>query len=146
MENQERVSLGRLLASLHWQARSYFDKELEQFGLSSGTLPVIIRLLRRDSLNQQKLSERLYVDKATITRMVGKLVKQGYVRREQDPEDKRAYRLFATQRAREIEPKIKQILRKWMFILVEGFSDEEKELAIDLLKRMHDNALHYREQ
>jgi DNA-binding MarR family transcriptional regulator len=103
-------------------------------------------LLRQDGLNQQELSERLHVDKATITRMVSKLMKQCYVRREQDPDDKRAYRLFATQQAHDVSSEVRQVLRGWTTVLVEGFSEEEKELAMKLLKRMCDNALHYRQQ
>ena len=135
MEPQERQSLGRIIAGLHWQARIYFDNALAPFGLSSGTLPLLGSLLRRDGLNQQELSERLHVDKATITRMVSKLIKLGYVRRDKDPDDKRAYRLFATQKARDIDPDIKQVLRGWTAILSEGFTGEEKDQAFALLTR-----------
>jgi len=146
MEQQERQSLGRIIAGLHWQVRVYFDNALAPFGLSSGTLPLLRSLLRRDGLNQQELSERLHVDKATITRMIGKRMESGYVRREKDPADKRAYQLFATQKAHAIAPEIKQVLRDWTAILSEGFTDEEKKQAFALLTRMRDNALRYREK
>jgi DNA-binding MarR family transcriptional regulator len=146
MKHHDQPSLGRLIACLHRQSRIYFDHALAPFGLSSGTLPLMGTLLRRDGTNQQELSEHLNVDKATITRMVSKLIEQGYVRREQDPDDKRAYRLFATQKARDIDPHIRQVLRGWTEILSDGFTDEEKDQAYALLNRMRDNALRYRKE
>lgn len=146
MKSHEQPSLGRLIACLHRQSRIYFDNALAPFGLSSGTLPLLGSLLRQDGLNQQELSEHLHVDKATITRMISKLIELGYVRREHDPADKRAYRLFATRKARDIDPEVRQVLRGWTAILSEGFTNEEKELAFTFLTRMRDNALHHREE
>ncbi len=146
MRPHEQTSLGRMIACLHRQSRVYFDNVLAPLGLSSGTMPVLGSLLRQDGLNQQELSGHLHVDKATITRMIGKLIDLGYVRREQDPADNRAYRLFATQKARDIEPDVRQAQRSWADILAEGFTDGEKDQAFALLNRMRENALRYREE
>lgn len=144
MHHRDRPSLGRLIACVHRQSRIYFDHALAPFGLSSGTLPLMGTLLHHDGMTQQELSDHLNVDKATITRMVGKLLEHGYVRREHDPNDKRAYRLFATQKARDIDPEVRQALRGWTDILSDGFTDDEKEQAFALLRRMRDNALQQR--
>ncbi|PIE33862.1 MarR family transcriptional regulator [candidate division KSB3 bacterium] len=134
-------SFGRLIDCLSRQARRYFEKELAPFGLGSGALPVLTALLRHDGINQQELSEKLHVDKATITRTITTLITLDYVRRAKDPDDQRAYRLFPTQKARDIEPGIRKVLHVWTAILSEGFSREEREMALFLLRRMRDNAL-----
>ena len=139
-------SLGRLIACLHRHARSYFEKELAPFGLGSGVLHVLMNLLHHDSINQQELSEHVHVDKATTTRAVTKLVKMGYVRREKDQTDKRAYRLFVTPKARETAPEIRKVLYSWTAILAEGLTDEEKEVALRLLRHMRDNAIRYKSE
>jgi DNA-binding MarR family transcriptional regulator len=142
MEHQE--SLGRLIACLQRHARSYFEKELSQFGIGSGSLGVLIVLLHKDGINQQELSEKLHVDKATTTRAIMKLLKKGYVRREKDQTDNRAYRLFITQKAQGIAPEIKNTLQSWSAILADGFTKEEQETALELLRRMKDNAIHHK--
>jgi DNA-binding MarR family transcriptional regulator len=141
---KQHESLGRLIACLYRQGRTYFERELAPLGLGSGALPVLIRLLHHDGMNQQELSEQLHVDKATTTRVITKLIKRGYVRREKDPADNRAYRLFVTPKARDIEPEIRKVLHSWTAILAEGMMPEEKESALALLKRMRDNALHHK--
>lgn len=139
-------SLGRLIGCLHRYARSYFEKELAPLGLGSGTLPILRSLLFHDGINQQELSEELRVDKATTTRGIAKLIELGYVSREKDPDDLRAYRLFVTQKARDIQPEIRKVHQAWTELLSEGFSPEEREMALSLLKRMRDNAIEHRHQ
>jgi DNA-binding MarR family transcriptional regulator len=143
---KERESLGRIIACLYRHARIYFEKELAPFGLGSGALPVLKALLHHDGITQQELTEHLHVDKATITRTITKLTQLEYVRRENDPEDKRAYRLFVTEKARETAPKIRRVLHSWTAILSEGLTAEEKETALRLLRHMRDNALRNREE
>ncbi len=84
------------------------------------------------------------MDKATTTRAIIKLIKIGYVRRERDPQDLRAYRLFVTPKAREIAPEIRRVLQAWAVILTEGLTDEEKEMASALLRHMRNNVLRYK--
>lgn len=142
MEHQE--SLGRLIGCLYRHARSYFEKELVPFGLGSGTLPVLMALLHHDGINQQELSEKLHVDKATTTRAITKLVKIGYVQRERDPADSRAYKLFLTSKARDIAPEIQKVLHSWTAILAKGLTDKEKDTALNLLRHMRDNAVSHK--
>ncbi len=140
----QHESLGRVIAYLYRQTRSYFEKELAHFDIGSGALPVLMSLLRKDGINQQELSKMLHVDKATTTRVITQLIKKGYVQREQDPLDHRAYRLFVTQKARACAPGIRKVLHAWTAILAEGLTDEEKATALTLLQHMRDNALHHK--
>lgn len=142
--NMPQESPGRLIACLYHQGRSYFEKELAPYNLGSGAMPVLKALLHHDGINQQELSEHLHVDKATTTRAIIKLIKIGYVRRERDPQDLRAYRLFVTPKAREIAPEIRRVLQAWTAILTEGLTDEEKETALTLLRHMRNNVLRHK--
>lgn len=142
--DQHQESIGRLIACLYHQARGYFEKEFAPYNLGSGTFPVLKALLHHDGINQQELSAKLHVDKATTTRSITKLVKLGYVRRERDSEDLRAYRLFVTQKARDIAPEIWRVLQSWTAILAEGMTEEERETALSLLHHMRNNALGYK--
>ena len=134
-------SLGYWLSCLHRHAKSYFERELSKFGLGSGTHLFLTALFHEDGMNQQELSNNLHIDKATTTRAIKKLVDLGYVRREKDQIDNRAYKIFVTQKAKEIAPEIVEIRRLWTEILSYGFTEQEKETALNLLKRMSNNAV-----
>ena len=79
------------------------------------------------------------MDKATAARAIKKLENTGYVYRQQDPEDKRAYRVFATEKGRNMEEKMMEIALKWDSIVLSGFSKEEKHLHAAFLERMKQN-------
>jgi DNA-binding MarR family transcriptional regulator len=142
--NDQPETSGRLIACLYRHAQSYFEQHLAHLGLGSGTMQVLMILVKHDDLSQQELSAKLQVDKATITRAVTKLCKEGYVVREKDAADRRAYKLFVTQKARDAAPEIKKIRQAWTTILLEGFISKEEALAMAFLKRMRDNALRYK--
>lgn len=133
-------SLIKLIHRLHREARTYFEKEMAEHGLVTGSHRVLEELFYQDGMNQQELSDRLSVDKATTTRVIRKLVAAGYVKRHTDPFDKRAYRLFLTPKGRQIAPELSKKRRSWTRILSTGFTREENKTVLDLLKRMNANA------
>jgi len=134
-------SLGRWISHIHWQGQIHIGARLKQLGIGPGQFPVLITLYHGDGLNQGEIARTIRVDKATVTRDVKKLEEQGYVRRERDADDKRAYRVFLTQKAKRAKPKIMMVLKGWTDILSKDFAKEEVETALSLLKRMHENAV-----
>lgn len=140
----EHVSLGRLIACLYRQAQSHLEKRLAPIGLGSGTYAYLIMLSRRESMSQNEITRHLWIDKATTTRAIQKLLKQGYVNKVQDPDDQRAYRISLTDKGKEQLPLLKNVLQEWTDILSKNFSGNDKKSAAQLLQRMVENALEYR--
>ena len=137
-------SFGRLIACLHRNARGYFEKELSQFGLGSGTHVFLVALFHHDGISQNELTKELNFNKANTTRAIKKLMDLGYVKRERDKHDSRAWRIFITPKAKKIAPQIISTLHSWSDILSTGFTPKEKKMAMDLLKKMAENALFYK--
>ena len=142
METQE--SLGRLISCLYRYTHMYLSHELEQYNIGSGQFSFLMALYREDGVHQEDLAQSIKIDKATCTRAVKKLAKEGYITRKRDPEDKRAYRIFLTEKGKTMEPVLKHISETWKEILLTGFAGEEKGLVIDFLKRIVQNASHKR--
>lgn len=77
----------------------------------------------------------LHYDRATITRSLNKLEDQGYVVRNRDPRDKRAYCVSLTEEGRKMGPKLMAIGKDLNDVLLRGFSDEEKTLFLSLVEK-----------
>ena len=137
----EQESIGRIINCLHRQAARYFEREMAKFDLSSGTYHYLITLFHKDGINQNELTKRLRFDKANTARSLKKLQELGYIKRVRDEHDARAYMIYLTDKAIAIKPHIKNILRHWSKILTDGFMPEEKKQAVQLVKRMADNAV-----
>jgi len=139
MENQE--SIGRLISCIHRFNQIHIAKELGVYVIGSGQFSFLMALYHCDGVSQESIAKALRVDKATTARAVNKLKERGYVYREKDPSDKRAYKVFLTKKAKKIKPKIIKILSGWTEILLSDFTEKERKLFTKLLKKTVDNAL-----
>ncbi|MGQ9787895.1 MAG: MarR family winged helix-turn-helix transcriptional regulator [Candidatus Hadarchaeaceae archaeon] len=136
----ERKSIGRLISRLHWLTGSHLHERLKKYGIGSGQVPLLMRLYRGDGINQDQLAREIRIDKATCTRAIRRLEQTGYVRREADEADRRAYRVYLTEKAKGFRPIIEMTLKDWTEHLLTGFSGEEREMVFRLLERLVANA------
>jgi DNA-binding MarR family transcriptional regulator len=98
-------------------------------------------LYARDGISQEEITRKVLIDKGTTARAIQKLVKEGYVKKEQNPNDKRAYKVFLTEKAFQVKPVLKEISARITDILSSGFTEEEKEAAWFTLDSMAKNAI-----
>jgi DNA-binding MarR family transcriptional regulator len=116
------------------------SKAFSKFGIGSGQYVFLIHLYSNDGINQECISSNLNIDKGTTARALKRLEELGYIIRVVDEEDKRAYRVFLTDKAKYIEKEFFEILAEGNRVLTKDFTEEEKALAISLLKRMVNNS------
>jgi DNA-binding MarR family transcriptional regulator len=135
------VSMGYWLARLFRYGRNYYDHALSPYHLDTRHLSFLNILLREDGLTIRETSEKLAVNEAVTRRALNSLADLGYVQRQDSGEG-----VFLTQKARDISTDVRGVLQTWSEKLVEDFTDEEKELALRLLKRMNSNAIGFLQQ
>lgn len=134
------VSLGKLISRLYWHTQSYFEKNLSKYSIGSGEIPILLTLYREGNLNQNALTEKLFIDKATVSREIRRLVDMGYVKRKREEKDRRNYLVSLTEKGRNIIPKIREISVKWREILLKNFSEKEENFIIQAMEKMIENA------
>jgi DNA-binding MarR family transcriptional regulator len=86
------------------------------------------------------------LDKTTCTRGIQKLVNAGFIQKKHDPHDKRAYLLYLTDKAQNLEKDIRQILNHWRKIVLTDFTIQEKKQLIDYLNKAVTNAQNFLNQ
>jgi DNA-binding MarR family transcriptional regulator len=82
----------------------------------------------------------LAFDEGTVARAVQRLTNAGWLMKERDGRDGRAFRVYLAPRAHEVMPRVLQELEAWNGLLGQGFTAEEREIALKLLVRMAENA------
>ena len=137
-------SFSGLIACLFRTSQIYFERELAKFELGKGTFVFLLPLFHKDGINQNEISHILHFDKAHTTRAIQKLIELDYIKREVDEEDNRAYKIFLTDKAKSVKPDILNVLHGWSELVSEGFSDEDKKTALQLLHKMMENALNFK--
>jgi DNA-binding MarR family transcriptional regulator len=133
--------IGKWIATLCRIGRSYFDHCASQYGISSSHIFFLLCLYRQQGMSQDAISKCLNIDKGTAARISATLESLGYVTREEDLKDKRAYRVYLTEKGINLEPSIRLILKNWADIMIADFNDEEKKIVYQLLQRMMNKAI-----
>jgi MarR family transcriptional regulator for hemolysin len=85
---EERFAISLYEVSRTWRAR--IDEKLRPLGLSSASWSVIFALATADRpLSQREIADRLFVECPTVVRLLDRLEKLGWVRREPSAVDRR---------------------------------------------------------
>jgi DNA-binding MarR family transcriptional regulator len=114
---------------------------LEGLGLYRGQPPVLHALWEREGLAHSELATRLHVQPATITKMIKRMEKAGFVVRRSDPRDQRVSRVYLTDAGRAIQAEVRQVWRALEEETFEGFSLEERVLLRRFFLQMRENLL-----
>ncbi len=135
MKNQ---SIGRLIAILHRQSQIFTNKALKEFALTSAEYPFLFALYHKEGQTQEELSSYLYIDKAATARVIKALIAKGFVRKEQDEQDKRCNRIFPTDKARQEQENILNCVMQWNSYITEDLDDETYQCIFAGLQTMVD--------
>jgi DNA-binding MarR family transcriptional regulator len=114
---------------------------LEEFGLFRGQPPLLFALWEEEGRTHSELAEHLHVQPATITKMIKRMERTGFVERRQDTEDQRVSRVYLTDAGRDIRDAVEGVLRELEEQTFAGFSSEEHALLNQFLLRVRDNLM-----
>ena len=91
------------------------------------------------SVNQRTIETTLHLKNPTVTGILNRLEGKGFVARVADPRDRRVNIVCLTDKALALHEKVVATAEKTEGILLEGFSDAEKEQLARLLGKMYAN-------
>lgn len=105
-------------------------------GLTTGTFPALLELWERDGLTQKQLVERLDIEQATMANTLKRMERDGLITRRRDEADRRAQRIFLTERARALQtPAIEAASGVNTKLLANLDTDEQREF-IALMRKI----------
>jgi MarR family transcriptional regulator for hemolysin len=94
---------------------------------------------QRPGATQRTLANLLSVTDVTAGRMIDRLCADGYLERRENPEDRRAYRVYTTDAARPVLIAIGKLARQFEEELFQGFADDDLVRLDELLELMARN-------
>ena len=132
-EQQALMGVWHVGQLLKIQARRFFREYLS----SEMQFNIMLLLKHADHpMNQQELSEKLLVDKSTLTGVAGRMEAAGLLIRRVDPLDSRAYQLELTSRGRKILEHVEMPYRAEVKKVMADFSPAELSMLIRFMERM----------
>jgi MarR family transcriptional regulator, transcriptional regulator for hemolysin len=125
---------------VHDVARLYgrrFDRNGRRLELTRAQCRTLGYLARNEGINQAGLADLLEIRPMTLVRQIDRMQEAGWIERRPDPTDRRARRLFLTDKARPILGRILDVASETQDQILAALSPDEAEQLIDLLRRVH---------
>lgn len=116
-----------------------FDQRSKALGLSRAQVQALAYLVYHEGINQAGLAELLELEPISLARLIDRMAQAGWVERRPDPQDRRAWQLFITDKAKPLFTEMIAIGREVRAEALEGFSPEESDVIMELLLRARRN-------
>ncbi len=130
-----------LLAQVSHLHHTRADQLLEALGLYRGQ-PMVLRVLwEQEGRTHTELAERLQITPATVTKMVQRMEKQGFLRRKPDPNDQRVSRVYLTDAGRAVQNRVEEVFQTLEAETFANLTLEEKLLLRRLFIQIRENLI-----
>ncbi len=113
--------------------RTVYDRRVRGLGLTRSQWWVLNHLFRHPGATQTELAAILEVERPTLGRLLDRLQAKGWVRREHDARDRRAWRVFLTPAAQPAMRKLRKHAADLRRDALAGLSAAERERFVDTL-------------
>jgi len=134
-----RHGIIRLVNRVRVELIDALDRELAQFDITAAQLIVLASVANKEADSPAGLCKNISYDPGAMTRMIDRLEQKGLVRRNPNPEDRRATNLEITTAGRALYPQLLAAKESVQAQFLRGFSEQEVRVLEQLLNRMLDN-------
>jgi len=107
----------------------HLQKSLSERGVEVTPIQVMLLffLQQNDGLSLTQISQGLMLENPTVTGLIDRLEKSGYVKRSDHPNDRRVYLVHLTEKGKKVAKKALPIVKKLNEQIKEGYSKGEIE-------------------
>lgn len=116
--------------------KGIFQKELNNFNITTEQWSVLSKLYRQDKCNQKELARICFKDQAALTRILDILEKKELLKREKSPNDRREFLIIITAKGQDLIEKITPVFQEVNDRIYAGLGEEERETLRLLLSKL----------
>lgn len=123
--------------------RNYAQRQLKAHGytITIDQWLIIKAILENPGITQNEISDLVFKDNASVTRMIDLMVKSEYIIRKVHPEDRRKTQLEVTDSGVKVIKEVQNIVEKNRKTALKGISNEELEVMYSALLKISENCL-----
>ena len=136
MKNKELI---QTVAIIYRYQIMILNQRLSKYGMTTGLAPFLLSIETSPGVAMISLSRELFIDKATTTKAVTRLISGGFIEKVADPTDKRAFKLYITPKGQEVCSEVKEEASTFREEILEGCSQEDYKTTLKVLDRVFEN-------
>lgn len=139
MKGKDPMSIHSNFSIIYRHGRMMHDRAMREFGLSGQQMVYLRFVFENPGVSQEDIANFMMIDKGAVAKGIKDMTAKGFLRREQNQEDKRAYCLYVTDKAlricREGREESKRVEKK----ITAGLTPEELKSFTRVLAKITDN-------
>ena len=131
-----------LIGRIQYKANRFLSREMKAHhvkGLAPSHGEILGSLMARGPLPMSEIGRIIDKDKSTITALVNKLIKRGYVEKKSEPADSRISLVALTRKGMALKPHFQLIAQRLRAQSYNGITDDERETLVSLLTKLNTN-------
>ena len=137
-----KSSINYLLNQVFTAYRSILEKSLNEIGLHSGQIFILIVLWEQEvGLSQKQIAKSLNLSAPTINKMIKSLVQNGYLQSSKNESDARTTVITLTEKGTKARPLVKRIWEDLETDIYSNLTPTEKIVFNQLLEKIRGNLL-----
>ena len=126
-------TIGKNISILYRQFNMFLNNELEKVDITATELMYLGSLYKKDGITQDELVREYCIDKAATARTIQSMEKKGLVYRKADEVDKRAKRVYLSEKSDEYQKLIQDIQKKWIEKINMEIAEDDMEVFLKVL-------------
>lgn len=135
----KRRSIGLKLSVIARQLRLNFDQSTKLRGLTRAKWTLIAAVSQNPGATQRTIAQALEVSEITAGRLIDRLCEEGYLKRTENPSDRRAYRVHLAAGAQPVLDKLDEVAKSHEAEIFAGFDNEDLDKLDALLEAIAKN-------
>ena len=135
----KRRSIGLKLSVIARQLRLNFDQSTKLRGLTRAKWTLITAVADNPGATQRIIAQALEVSEITAGRLIDRLCEEGYLKRSENPSDRRAYRVYLAAGAQPVLDKLDEVAKVHEAEIFAGFDNEDLNKLDELLEAIARN-------
>jgi DNA-binding MarR family transcriptional regulator len=114
-----------------------FHGEMEtKFGITIAEWRVLLTLNSEEGVSAAEITNRWAMEKMSVNRAIQRMVDNGCITRERDPDDRRSYLLALTSKGRKLHDKISPTANKRYNELMSAIDSDESDAMVRALQKI----------
>ena len=128
-----------LVSKIHEKGNRFIIEELKKNG-AEGLVPshgdILVCLYQNDKMTMKDIANTIHRTRPTVTVLVDKLEKSGYLKREISQEDNRYTYIVLTKKGQDFKPVFEKISQNLNNMLYKNLSEQEADILENLLQKI----------
>ena len=139
MDTIDYAEILKMVSLIHRKTQIHLSQQTQLLELTQGQVPFIILTCQNGKMGQNRFCELLDMSKGAVAKTIAKLEEEGYVKREENPQDGRSIDVYPTEKAKEIYPVLVQVGDDWVVQMLKGMTKLEQSIFFQMLSKVVGN-------